>query len=84
MIEKENYDGDNQIINNENNENFLNLDNKSLINTILNYKNEDANKIHENQGENDYLKLLTKELKSKQLIIFQIQLKKWRKNMMYI
>ena len=62
MNEKENYDGDNQIINNENNENFLNLDNKSLINTILNYKNEDANKIHENQGENDYLKLLTKEL----------------------
>ena len=62
MNEKKNYDGDNQIINNENNENFLNLDNKSLINTILNYKNEDANKIHENQGENDYLKLLTKEL----------------------
>ena len=62
MNEKENYDGDNQIINNENNENFLNMDNKSLINTILNYKNEDANMIHENQGENDYLKLLTKEL----------------------
>ena len=64
MNEKENYDGDNQIINNENNENFLNMDNKSLINTLLNYKNEDVNMIHENQGENDYLKLLTQELQN--------------------
>ena len=64
MIEKENYDRDNQIINNEINENFLNMDNKSLINTLLNYKNEDVNMIDENQGENDYLKLLTKELQN--------------------
>ena len=64
MIEKENYDGDNQIINNENNENFLNMDNKILINTLLKYKNEDVNMIHENQDENDYLKLLTKDIQN--------------------
>lgn len=72
MNEKDNNDGDNLIINNEKIENFLYMNNESLLNNLLKYKNEDNNIINENQKENDYLQLLTKELQNykKQTIEF--------------
>jgi len=72
MNEKENNDEDNQIINYKNHENFINIDNESILNNLLNYKNEDTNLMNENKEENDYLNLLKKELQNykKQTIDF--------------